>query len=452
MVAPHTRYAKTDDGAHIAFQVVGDGPRDLIFIPWWWNHLDGQWDDPLIAHFLERLAGFARLILFDMRGVGLSDPASLTDLPTLERWMTDAVAVLDAAGSTQAIVLGHGDGGLVALLLAATHPERVSGLVLVDAYALLAAADGYAGWDRTTLDGLLSTFADLWGHGDPAWVRLVAPSQADSDTFRDQLARLERRSVSPGAAAAMQMTIGYLDVRPVLPAISAPTLVLAHRDNGYVPQHFGRYVAEQIDGARFVKLEGADHLYWIGDADATLDHIEQFTTGDHSAPRAERVLATVLFTDIASSTTHAADMGDERWTQVLERHNDLVRRQIERFRGREIKTTGDGFLMLFDGPARAIACASAVRDALRQIGLEVRAGVHTGEVEMTGSDVAGMAVHIGQRVSSLASASEVLVSRTVVDLVVGSGLRFADRGEHQLKGVPGTWNLYAVVPSHTTGA
>jgi class 3 adenylate cyclase len=445
MVAPQTRYAKTADGAHIAFQVAGDGPLDLIFIPWWWNHLDGQWDDPLIAHFLDRLARFSRLILFDMRGVGLSDPASLHDLPTLERWTSDAVAVLEAAGSTRAVVLGHGDGGLVALLLAATHPDRVSGLVLVDAYALLAAADAYQGWDHGMLDTMLSSFADFWGTGDLTWVQMIAPSQADSEAFREQLARLERRSVSPGAAAAMQTTIGHLDVRPTLPAISAPTLVLAHRANRYMPAFFGRYLAERIAGARFVELDGADHLYWIGDADVTLDHIERFATGDRSTPRADRVLATVLFTDIAGSTTHASDLGDLRWTQVLERHNELVRRQIERFRGREIKTMGDGFLVLFDGPARAVACACAIRDAVRQIGLEVRAGLHTGEVEMSDTDVAGMAVHIGQRVSSLAVAGEILVSRTVVDLVVGSGLQFDDRGEHQLKGVPGAWNIFAVV-------
>lgn len=444
MTPPPTRYAKADDGAHIAYQVVGDGPVDLIFIPWWWNHLDSQWDDPLIAHFLERLARFSRLILFDMRGVGLSDPASLHDLPTLERWMSDAVAVLDAVGSAQAVVLGHGDGGLVAILLAASHPERVSGLALVDAYALLAADDEYAGWDHAVLDGLLSGFADFWGSGNPEWVRVVAPSAADSDVFCEQLARLERRSVSPGAAAAMQRTIGHLDVRPALPAISAPTMVMVHEGNRYMPTFFGRYLAERIAGAQLVELAGADHLYWIGDADATLDHIEGFVAGYRAAPRAERVLATVLFTDIEGSTSRAADLGDERWSYVLAQHHAVVRRQLERFRGREIKTTGDGFLVLFDGPARAIACACAIRDAVRQIGLEIRAGLHTGEVELSDSDVAGIAVHIGQRVSAMAGTGEVLVSRTVADLVVGSGIRFEDRGEHQLKGVPGSWTIYAV--------
>jgi len=444
MARPGTSYARTEDGAHIAYQVTGHGPIDVVFMPWWWNNLDSQWDDPLITHFLDRLASFSRLIVFDMRGVGLSDPASLQDLPTLERWMDDAKAVLDAVGSSQAMVIGHGDGGLVAMLFAATYPARTSGLVLVDAYALLVSDDSYEGWDREGLDVVLTGFEDFWGTGAPGWVEMVAPSHAESEEFREQLARLERQSVSPGAAAAMQLVIGHLDVRPILQAISAPTLVLAHRDNLYMPAHFGRYLAEHIPAATMIELEGADHLYWVGDADATLDEIEQFATGTRTPPRAERVLATVLFTDIAGSTRLAAELGDQRWGQVLEHHHELVRRQLERFRGHEVKVMGDGFLATFDGPARAIACACAIRDATRQVGLGVRAGLHTGEIEIGGSDIAGLAVHIGQRVSSLAEPGEVLVSRTVVDLVVGSGMQFADRGEHQLKGVPGQWRIFAV--------
>jgi class 3 adenylate cyclase len=441
---PQTRYAKTDDGAHIAYQVVGDGPLDLIFIPWWWNHLESQWDDPLIAHFLDRLASFSRLILFDMRGIGLSDPASLNDLPTLERWVGDAKAVLDAVGSSHTIVLGHGDGGLVAMLLAATDTERTSGLILVDAYALLESDEGYEGWDAEFLYPALASFADVWGSGDRDWVWLLAPSQAADGAFRDQLARLERRSVSPGACAAIQLVIGHLDVRAVLPLIAVPTLVLLHRDNLYVVPHFGRYLAEHIAGAELIELEGGDHLYWVGNPSATLNEIEQFVTGELAQPTAERVLATVLFTDISGSTGRAADLGDERWRALLERHHDLVRRELERFRGREVKTMGDGFLATFDGPARAIACACSVRDAVGQLGLVARAGLHTGEIEITDADVAGIAVHIGQRVSSLAQPGEVLVSRTVVDLVVGSGIRFTDRGEHELKGVPGSWRIFAV--------
>ncbi|GAC1603343.1 MAG: adenylate/guanylate cyclase domain-containing protein [Acidimicrobiales bacterium] len=444
MAAPETRYAKSDDGAHIAYQVIGNGPIDLIFIPWWWNHLESQWDDPLISHFLHRLASFSRLILFDMRGIGLSDPASLNDLPTLERWMGDAMAVLDQIGTSQAMVLGHGDGGLVAMLFAATCPERTSGLVLVDAYALLASDEGYEGWDPVFLDQMLASFAEIWGTGNLGWVTAVAPSQATDDSFRDQLARLERRSVSPGACAAIQLVIGHLDVRPVLSAISAPTLVLVHRDNVYIGASYGRYLADHISGAKLVELEGGDHLYWVGDPDATLDQIEQFATGTRAQPKAERVLATVLFTDIAGSTSRAAHLGDERWSELLGRHDVVVRRQLARFRGREVKTMGDGFLATFDGPARAIACGCAIRDAVSQLGLGVRAGLHTGEINVTDSDVSGIAVHIAQRVSSLAQLGEVLVSRTVVDLVVGSGIRFTDRGDHDLKGVPGAWKIFAV--------
>ncbi len=444
MTDPKTRYAKAEDGAHIAYQVVGDGPIDLIFIPWWWNHLESQWHDPLIAHFLDRLASFSRLILFDMRGIGLSDPVPLNDLPTLERWMGDAKAVLDAVGSRQAMVLGHGDGGLVAMVLAATYPERTSGLILVDAYALLASDDGYEGWDPSFIDTAVAGFADFWGSGDVSWVSWIAPSEAANEAFRDQLARLERRSVSPGASAAIQQVIVHLDVRSVLSAISTPTLVLLHRDNLYMPALFGRYLSEHIPGAKLAELDGGDHLYWVGNPDATLNEIEQFATGTRAQLKSERVLATVLFTDIASSTSRAVELGDERWTALLKRHHEAVRRELERFRGFEVKATGDGFLATFDGPARAIACACSIRDAVGQLGLGVRAGLHTGEIEITDSDVAGIAVHIGQRVSSLAQPGEILVSRTVVDLVVGSGIQFTDHGEHDLRGVPGPWRIFAV--------
>lgn len=444
MTAHRTRYARADDGAHIAYQVVGQGPTDLVFIPWWWHHLESQWDDPLIAHFLDRLAAFSRLVLFDMRGIGLSDPVPLHDVPTLERWMGDALSVLDAAGSERAVVLGHGDGGLVAMLLAAAHPQRCSGLVLLDAYARLAADDGYEGIEQDALDQIMGGFSSFWGSGELGWAYMVAPSRASDEPFREQLARLERLSVSPGGASALQLTIGHLDVRPVLPLVSAPTLVLHHRDSLYMPVHFGRYLAAHIDGAHLVELPGADHLYWVGDSEATLGEIEQFVTGERAVPRTERVLATVLFTDIAGSTRLAGELGDQRWREVLDRHNEVVHRQVERFRGHQVKSTGDGVLATFDGPARAIACACAVRDAGRQLGLGIRAGIHTGEIELVDADVAGLAVHIGQRVCALAGAGEVLVSRTLVDLVVGSGVRFSDRGSHELKGVPGSWQVFAV--------
>jgi class 3 adenylate cyclase len=291
---------------------------------------------------------------------------------------------------------------------------------------------------------MLGAFEAFWGSGELGWVTAVAPSQAPNEAFREQVARLERLSVSPGAAAAIQLVIGHLDVRPVLPSISAATLVLHHRENFYMPLLFGQYLGSHIDDAKFVELDGGDHLYWVGNPEATLGEVEQFVTGARSQPRHERVLATVLFTDIAGSTSLAAELGDVRWREVLDRHNDVVRRQLERFQGRAVKTTGDGVLATFDGPARAIACACAIRDGSRQLGLGVRAGIHTGEIELVNSDVAGLAVHIGQRISSLADVGEVFVSRTVVDLVVGSGIQFDDRGEHELRGVPGTWRLFAV--------
>jgi class 3 adenylate cyclase len=423
---------------------VGDGPSDLIFIPWWWNHLEAQWDDPLLAHFLERLASFSRLILFDMRGIGLSDPVALNDLPTLERWAGDAVAVLDAAGSSQAVVLGHGDGGLVAMMLAATHPSRCSGLVLVDAYARLASDNDYQGMEPTALDTFMGSFASFWGSGEVGWAYMVAPSQYANEVFRDQVARLERLSVSPGAASAMQLVIGHLDVRPILSAISTATLVLHHRENFYMPFYYGEYLGSHIPNARFVVLDGGDHLYWVGDPETTLGEIEAFLTGERRRPRTDRELATVLFTDIVGSTALAADLGDLRWRSVLDRHDDIVSRQLDRFRGTSIKTTGDGVLATFDGPARAIGSAVAIRDGARQIGLSVRAGIHTGEIERMGTDVAGLAVHLGQRISALAGPGEVLVSRTVKDLVVGAGIEFEDRGDHELKGVPGPWQLFAV--------
>ena len=317
--------------------------------------------------------------MFDMRGIGLSDPASLNDLPTLERWVGDAKAVLDAVGASQTIVLGHGDGGLVAMLLAATDTERTTGLILVDSYALLESDEGYEGWDAEVLYPALAGFADVWGSGDQDWVRLLAPSQAADEAFRGQLASLERRSVSPGACAAIQLVIGHLDVRAVLPVISVPTLVLLHRDNLYVVPQFGRYLAEHIAGAKLVELEGGDHLYWVGNTSATLNEIEQFVTGGRAQPKVERVLATVLFTDIAGSTNMAVKLGDERWSALLERHHDLVRRELERFRGREVKTMGDGFLATFYGPARAIACACSLRDVIGHLGLVARAGLHTGD-------------------------------------------------------------------------
>ncbi|MBV9487930.1 MAG: adenylate/guanylate cyclase domain-containing protein, partial [Frankiaceae bacterium] len=407
MQAPRTRYVETEQGAHVAYQVVGDGPVDLMFIPWWWSNLEWQWEDPLVASFLDHLSRFARLITFDVRGVGVSDPAPLDDLTTLEGWMRDAVDVLDAAGSRAAVIIGHGDGGLIASVLAATHPERCSGLILIDSYARLEEDEDYEGWERGFLDDLLGRFADFWGSGNANWVTLVAPSEQKNKEFRFQLGRLERLSVSPGAARAMQLVLGRVDVRPALATISVPTLVLHHVGNTYVPVHFGRQVAAHIPDAELIELEGADHLYWIGNTEATLRLIEQHVAGSRGAPRAERVLATVLLTDIVASTDRVVALGDERWRDVLRRHDDMVDRQLERFRGDRVKSTGDGVLARFDGPARAIDCGCAIRDAARQLGLSIRAGLHTGEIELIDRDIAGVGVHIASRIASLAQPNEV---------------------------------------------
>ncbi len=440
--SPATAYAKTRDGLHIAYQVVGDGPMDLVFIPWWWSHVEAQWDDPSIAAFLERLAAFSRLIIFDQRGTGMSDPVPLDRLPRLEEWTDDVEAVLDAAGSERAAVVGHGDGGLVATFFAVSRPERTRALVLIDAYARLAADEGYEGVEQETLDNMMRAFEDVWGTGEI--IGLIAPSRWTDSAFRDRLARIERLSVSPGAAAAIQVMIGHLDTRALLPSVAAPSLVIHHAKNGFMWVGFGRYLAEHIPNARYVELPGADHLYWAGDTEPTLTEVEQFLTGAPAASRVDRVLATVLFTDIVASTDRLAAVGDRRWRETLDLHDRIVRQQLDRYRGREVKSTGDGFLATFDGPARAIACAHAIIDGLRRQGVDVRAGLHTGEIDQRGSDIGGLAVHIAARVMEHAAGGETWVSSTVRDLVAGSGIAFSDRGEYELKGVPGEWRLFAV--------
>jgi class 3 adenylate cyclase len=438
--APNTRYAQSGS-VQIAYQVVGEGPVDLLFSPWWWNNLDTQWDDPLVAAFLERLASFSRLILFDQRGVGLSDPVPLAELPTLEQWMDDMRAVLDAVGSSSAAVLGHGDGGLVSILFAATFPERTSALVLVDSCARLRQDGDYSGWLDEGVDFFLHEFRTTWGSG--ALIPFLAPELVGDEAFRERLARAERLSVSPTAAVAIQRVILDSDVRGALGTVSAPTLVLHRKDNTYAPAVWGRYLAEHIDGARYVELPGGQHLYWLGASAALLDEVEEFVTGRRNPVRIERVLATVLFSDIVGSTARAAELGDHAWSELLERYRSTVRSYLERFRGQEINTRGDDFLITFDGPARAIRCAHAITDAVGALGVAIRSGLHTGEVELIDDDIGGIAVHIGARVSAIAQSGEVLVSRTVVDLVAGSGITFDDRGEHELKGVPGSWRLFS---------
>jgi class 3 adenylate cyclase len=438
---PKTRYAQSGS-LQIAYQVVGDGPVDLLFSPWWWNNLDTQWDDPLVAAFLERLASFSRLILFDQRGVGLSDPVPLAELPTLEQWMDDMRVVLDAVGSSRAAVLGHGDGGLVSILFAATFPERTSALVLVDSCARLRQDGDYSGWLDEGVEFFLHEFGTTWGSG--ALIAFLAPDLVGDAGFLERLARAERLSVSPTAAVAIQRVILDSDVRGALPTVSAPTLVLHRKDNTYAPAVWGRYLAAHIGGARYVELPGGQHLYWLGATTALLDEVEEFLTGQRNHVRTERVLATVLFSDIVGSTELAARLGDREWGELLGRFRSTVRSHLERFRGREINTRGDDFLATFDGPARAIRCAHAITQAGGALGVAIRSGLHTGEVELIDDDdIGGIAVHIGARVSAIAQSGEVLVSRTVVDLVAGSGITFDDRGEHELKGVPGSWRLFS---------
>jgi class 3 adenylate cyclase/pimeloyl-ACP methyl ester carboxylesterase len=439
---PDTRYTR-NGGVHIAYQLFGDGPVNAIFVPWWWNNVEAAWEEPGVAQFYDRLGSFCRVLVFDQRGTGLSDPVALNALPTLEEWMDDLRAVLDAAQWPDAAVIGHGDGGLVSLLFAASYPERTRALVLVDAYARLRQSDDQP-WavPPETIDSFLDWLENGWGTGD--FTRLVAPSQADNPTFRRRLARAERLSVSPGAAVAIQRLVCDSDLTSVLPTISAPTLVIAHAGNPYILPQQSLFLAEHIANACHVVLSGEDHLYWVGDLDGLVDEIEKFLTGAAAGSVTDRLLANVLFTDIVRSTDTAAELGDQRWRRLLDRHDEVVRRQVERFRGSVVNTTGDGFVTLFDGPGRAVRCACAIRDAVRPLGIDIRAGIHTGEIEQRGDDVAGIAVNIAARVASRAEPRQVLVSRTVVDLTAGSGIGFVDRGEHDLKGVPQAWRLYAV--------
>jgi class 3 adenylate cyclase len=439
---PATRYARTADGVHIAYQLFGDGPLDAVFVPWWWNNVEAAWDEPGIARFYDRLGSFCRVLVFDQRGTGLSDPVALDALPTLEVWMDDLRAVLDAVGWKDAAVVGHGDGGLVSLLFAASRPERTRALVLIDAYARLRQSDELPGHPPEMVDAFLGWLETGWGTGD--FALLVARSEAENPTFRRRLARAERLSVSPGAAVAIQRLVCDSDLTSVLPTISAPTLVIAHAGNPYVPAALSRFLADHITAARNVELAGEDHLYWVGDSDALANEIEEFLTGATAFSVTDRLLATVLFTDIVGSTDKAVELGDQQWRRLLDRHDEMAGRQIERFRGRAVNTTGDGFVVVFDGPGRAVRCAVAIRDAVRPLGIDIRAGVHTGEIERRGDDVAGIAVHIAARVASLADPGQIVASRTVVDLVAGSGIDFHDRGEHDLKGIPRPWRLYAV--------
>jgi class 3 adenylate cyclase/predicted alpha/beta hydrolase len=442
IAVPATRYARSEQG-NIAYQMTGDGPIDVVFIGDWLNHVEWQWEDPHNVRFLARLASFSRLILFDKSGTGMSDPVPLDELPSLERWMDDMKAVIDAAGAEQVALVAHSAGGSMAILFAATYPERVSALVLLSSFATMRRHDDYPiGLPSALADGVFEWLSEGWGTGST--LDVLGPSAADDPELRQWLGRLQRLSASPGAAAAMIRWVLSIDVRDVLGAVRVPTLVLTRADDQFVRSGHGRYLAEHIPSARFVELPGRDYLYFVGDTESLLDEVQEFLTGVRVAPEPDRVLATVMFTDIVGSTERTAAIGDRAWRDMVERHHTAVRRQLERFRGREVDTAGDGFFATFDGPARAIRCAEAIRDAVHSLGIDVRIGLHTGECELLDDNISGIAVNTGARVGSLAGPGEVLVSRTIVDLVAGADIDFVDRGIHVLKGVPGEWQLYAV--------
>jgi pimeloyl-ACP methyl ester carboxylesterase/class 3 adenylate cyclase len=438
-MAAKTRYV-TNDGVSIAYQVTGDGPIDLVVVPGFISHLELDWTNPGNADYLRSLMSFSRLIRFDKRGTGLSDP--VPGVPTLEERMEDVHVVMDAAGSDRAAVFGLSEGGAMAALFAATYPERVSALILYGTFACGAAPPeegGVRGDNYPAVRGIL----DDWGEGRIAEV--FAPSVVSDERARQVIATYERSAASPGMARALMDASDELDVRPVLPTIQVPTLVIHRTDELVVPVEAGRYIANQIPGARLVELPGHDHIPWVGDRQALVHEIEEFLTGMRHVHEPDRVLSTILFTDVVGSTEKAAEVGDAGWRSLLERHDAIARSQVEQFRGRVVKNIGDGMFATFDGPARAIRCAEVLCDTIRaDLGLQIRAGVHTGECEAIGDDLGGMAVHIGSRVAAKADPCQVLVSGTVKDLVVGSGLAFEDAGEHELKGVPGSWRLYRV--------
>ena len=432
-------YAKSGD-VHIAYRVFGDGPRDLVLIPGTLSHVELYWELPINQYLLKRLTSFARVVVFDKRGQGLSDRVAEQ---TLEERIGDVRAVMDAAGSASATIYGWSEGGPMSLMFSATYPERTSALILCGSFA---SAKGEP-WavNQEQWSHFLHQIETRWGQG--VLVPFNAPSRRDDQAFLQWFGRLERASASPGAILALMRANYEIDVRHVLPAIQAPTLILHRVGDRTVPIEAGRYLAQHIRGAKYVELPGDDHLLQAFDQetlDLLIDETEEFITGTRSGPESDRLLVTVMFTDIVSSTERAAAIGDRRWRELLGGYVGAARRQLERFRGREVDVAGDGVFAIFDGPARAVRCACAIRDAARQLGLDVRAGLHTGECEVVGSKVSGIAVHTGARIAAAAQPQEVLASGTVRDLVAGSGIRFDDRGTHVLKGVPGDWRLFAV--------
>jgi pimeloyl-ACP methyl ester carboxylesterase len=439
METPRTRYALSGD-AHIAYQVFGEGDLDLVFIPGFVSNIEHYWEMPRVPELLERLASFARVVIFDKRGTGLSDPVA--EPPPLEQRMDDMQAVMDAAGVERAVLFGISEGGPASVLFAATYPDRTSALVLYGSTPRFR-TDSDISWGATDeqIELVLADVSGRWGQG--ALLEAFAPSTAGDPEMEEVWGRFQRAGASPAMARSVMAALFEIDVRDILSTIRVPTLILHRMGDLIAPVEGARLMAERIPDARLIEFEGSDHVPFTGDFEPVVDEMEEFLTGTRQPRPLDRILATVMFTDIVDSTRRASAAGDRRWRELISRHDQLTRRQLERFRGREVKTLGDGFLATFDGPARAIECACAIRDGLAPLGLEVRAGLHTGECELAGDDVRGMAVNIGARVGGLADPNEVLVSSTVKDLVVGADVEFTERGEHELKGVPGTWRLYA---------
>ncbi len=445
---PEIRYARNGDVA-LAYQVLGEGPIDLVFLSAFISNLEIAWEDPERARFLRRLSSFSRLILMDRRGTGLSDRMAPEDLPPLEVLMDDLTVVLDAVGSERTALFGFSDSGCLSAMFAATYPERVTALALFAVAAVGVATEDFPWqWTSQEWDDYFRDLRSGWGtraYADEV-VPWFWPSHAEDERYKDWYARFMRQSASPNSVEAVERIWHLIDIRPILPTISVPTLIMSRTDDQVEDLQAGRDFAERIPGARFVELPGGNNAPWAGDQDAVLDEVQEFPTGRRHIAEIDRVLATVLFTDIVGSTERAAALGDGKWGELLSVHHARVRAELERFRGKEIDTAGDGFFATFDGPARAVRCAKAVADAVNNLGIEVRAGVHTGEVELMDDAVRGIAVHVGARVGALAGPGDVLVSQTVKDLVAGSGLEFEDRGEHELKGIPDRWRLYRVVP------
>ena len=433
-MVPKTQYAKSGD-VRIAYQVVGEGPFDLVFVPGFISNLDVAWEEPYRARVWTRLAAFARLIMFDKRGTGLSDRT--VGVPTLEERMDDVRAVMDAVGSQQAALFGISEGGAMSVLFAATYPERTRALVLYGTYG------HFSSWvvPPDKIDAALDRMEKNWGTGDS--IHLFAPSVASDETYKLSWARFERLGASPSAVVALMRMNSEIDIRPILPSIRVPTFIVHRQGDVRVNIEAGRFMARQIPNAKYLELPGSDHALWTGETERILDAVEEFLTGSRSEIESDRVLATVLFTDIVNSTKRAETIGDRAWHDVLDRHNALVRREISRHRGHEVRTMGDGFLATFDGPARSIRCALAINEGVEALGLQVRAGLHTGEVEMADDDLSGIAVHIAARVATMAKPGQVLVSNTVRDLVAGSNIRFHDEGSHSLKGLTESVRLFA---------